>query len=157
MAQANILRAVDSPEGAVARARREHVAGKLTDKVPALVSLRLAVVEARPSGWHGGGRVRHVDLARALALFEFPCTYAHCQGGGYDLTGDLLGGLRLQRAHFEGRHACMGQCGSVACTRLMHFEVRATYRPRPGLTAEGDALEPAPPSIVPRIASPWFR
>ena len=144
MAQENVVQPLDPREQSILRARREQAAGKLVDKVPALASLRLTVAEARASGWQGGGYVRHVDLGRARALFEFPCSYVYCQGGGYDLTGDLLAGLRLQRARFEGKQACSGSCGAVGCTRLLHFEARATYLPRPGAVAEGPAPEPPP-------------
>ncbi|HEU4405719.1 MAG TPA: hypothetical protein VFS43_10545 [Polyangiaceae bacterium] len=135
------------------QARREHAAGRLIEKVPALASLRLAFVEARASGWRGGGYVRHVDLGRALALFELPCSYVHCQGGGYDRTGDLLGGLRTQRARFEGGHACVGRCGPIRCTRMLYFEARAAYLPRSGPAAEAPAPEPEPPALAPRFAS----
>jgi hypothetical protein len=155
MAQANVLQITDPREELFLRARREHAAGKLAEKVPALVSLRLSIVEARSSGWHGGGYARHIDLKRALALFEFPCSYAHCQDGGYDLTGDLIGGLRLRRARFEGRHACVGRCGSVNCTRLMFFEAKATYLPQPDAAVEAPPLDPF--TFAPRAASGRFR
>lgn len=153
MAQANLIQPPDLREQSILQARREQAAGKLVEKMPALASLRLTVAEARASGWHGGGYVRHIDLRRALALFEFPCSYIYCHGGGYDLTGDLLAGLRLQRARFEGKQACSGCCGAVSCTRLLHFEARATYLPRPGQVAEGPAPALEPSAFAHRFGS----
>jgi hypothetical protein len=147
MAQANLDQAVGLRERerdeATSQNRRERGVGKLIEKVPGLVALRLTVAEARASGWQGRGYARYIDLERALALFEVPCSYAHCQGGGYDLTGEVLAGLRLQRASFEGRQTCAGRCGSVDCARILYFEAKATYAPAPSARAESPAFEPA--------------
>jgi hypothetical protein len=149
MAQGKGVRTGAARDEAPARARREPAAGTLLESVPALLSLRFAVAEARVSGWHGRGYVRYVDLGLSLANFELPCSYVYCQGGGYDLTAQVLAGLGLRRASFEGKQACVGRCGAVGCSRHVSFEARATYRPPPGATDEGAPPDPVPPRAVP--------
>lgn len=121
---------LEATERKAARRRREEAAGRLHDVTPALSSLRLTVREFRDgSNSAECEHVRRVVVEHAPALFELPCTDAHCQDGGYDVTHEILRALRAGQRSFEGRQACQGRRGGNECNRFVQYVADASYGP----------------------------
>lgn len=85
----------------------------------------------------GGGSVtgsevahtRTVIVERAPALFVIPCHDSACRDGGYDITNEMLRGLRSKQSEIEGENRCMGSIGNGgSCTRILKFKAISTYR-----------------------------
>ena len=131
MSFANRRREVE--ERRIQRRERETAAGNLTDKAPDLASLSIEMHESRPDGCVSNNQyIRRIVVEHAPALFEIPCSYPQCEGGGYDLTRETLLALASHRPRFEGEHACRGQCASLDCTRVLRYVGTATYREASG-------------------------
>lgn len=119
---------LEAAERKAARKRREEAAGRLVDAFPALRSLRLAVQEYRTGAPNAEcEHVRRVVIEHAPALFELPCTDAHCQDGGYDVTHEIVRALRAGQSSFEGRQACQGRRGTGECNRFLRYVADASY------------------------------
>jgi hypothetical protein len=107
---------------------REDEAPKLTDQVPALSSLRLAIQEK--SGAGGTNHIRRVIVDSAPALFLVPCGDPRCVSGEHDLTWTVLHSLRAGETSFHGTDDCTGSIGSSPCQRVLHFDGTAEYNVR---------------------------
>ncbi len=121
---------LEATERKAARRRREEAAGSLHDAFPALRSLRLALQEYRNGATNAEcEHVRRVVVEHSPALFELPCTDAHCQDGGYDITHEIVRALRARQSSFEGRQACQGRRGGDECNRFLRYVADASYGP----------------------------
>jgi hypothetical protein len=110
------------------RWQRENDAPRLADRVPSVRTLRFELSETRDDHPIVGTRVvRHIIVARAAALFEFPCGDPKCIDGGHDVTGDVIGELLAKRLAFVGKSACRGYVGDHECGRSLAFQAAATY------------------------------
>ncbi len=109
------------------RRQRENDAPRLSAEVPGLVSLRLEIEER--GGSPQPKYIRRIMVDTAPALFLLPCGDPRCVDGGHDVTAAVMQALRARRTHFEGTDECHGNVGSSACTRVVHFEASADYRP----------------------------
>lgn len=110
------------------RWQREDAAHRLLEDVPSLSSLSIEIQDrsgdpAQPPTNY----VRRVHLPGAPAHFEIPCSDRKCENGGYDITSDILEGLRSGKPVFEGTVSCLGSLPEHACTRSLHWTVRATF------------------------------
>ena len=123
---------LEAAERKASRQRREEAAGSLHEAFPTLRSLRLAVQEFRTGAPNAEcAHVRRVVVEHAPALFELPCTDAHCQDGGYDVTYEIMRALRAGQKSFEGRQPCQGRRGGGECNRYLHYVADASYGPTP--------------------------
>jgi hypothetical protein len=122
-------RSREASERFAERRRLEDEAERLAAAVPDLLSLRLDVEER-----HGAGiasetkHVRHVVVARAPALFLFPCGDPACSDGGHDLTAPILNKLRRRADSFALDETCAGSIGTISCARILHVVATAGYR-----------------------------
>jgi hypothetical protein len=107
------------------RRQREDEAARLADEVPALTSMRIEIIEKVPNGTNK--YVKLVVVARAPALFTFPCGERECQDGGHDVTRAVIMGLRNHLEQFEGQSDCGGMTGSAPCARTLGYKVFAQY------------------------------
>jgi hypothetical protein len=73
--------------------------------------------------------VRRVVVTNAPALFLVPCGDPHCDSPGHDVTSTIMRALRAKQAAFSGQDQCRGSLNNGLCTRVVHFEGKATYRP----------------------------
>ncbi len=116
--------------------RREHEdkATRLAVEVPRLATLKLEVEDGKGATFGFVAHVRHVVVASAPSLFEFPCGDRMCKDGGHDLTREILAALRSGDERFEGEHVCDGSVGTEgahACDRMLRYVGTATYREAP--------------------------
>jgi hypothetical protein len=131
---ANRRKHLECEERRVLRGQREADAGKLLQKIPDLTSLSIAIHEMKPDGCLNNTLyTRRIVLEHAPALFEVPCSYAHCTDGGYEVTREVLFALDSRKMRFEGEQSCSGRCGVVDCGRVLRYVATATYRARPGV------------------------
>ena len=109
------------------RRQREDEAPRLGQQVPGLLTLRLELEER--SGLLQLKHVRHVIVGSAPALFVVRCSDADCHEGVYDITWELMRGLREHKTKFDGEAECSGTIGSqqAPCRRVLHFDAVATY------------------------------
>ena len=113
---------------ALERRERENQAERLLDKVPTLKSLSLTIQEQAVDGSEMHVvYTRHIVVERAPALFTIPCCDHACNGGGHDLTSEVLRGLRKGKAHFEGKDRCAGTVREADCPFELSFVAEATY------------------------------
>jgi len=91
------------------RRRRENDAPRLLEQVPNLVALQMEIEDR--SGVGGTTHTRRVQVDHAPALFLVPC------------------GDPSQEKSFKGQDECRGSVGPSACSRVLHFEAVAEYRP----------------------------
>jgi hypothetical protein len=110
------------------RLQLEQEAPRLSDRVPALATLRLEITDGRSITSADPKHTRIIVVARAPALFSLMCGDHSCRGGGHDVTIAVLDGLRAGATRFEVRDHCYGNVGSAECGRTMLVEVTATYR-----------------------------
>jgi len=101
------------------RRRREDAAPRLLARVPDLRSLRLDITEANEDGAVYATYTRHVLVDRAPALFELPCGDSACEGGGHDLTAEILRRLASGDERFEVSSRCSGTVGPNGCRRRL--------------------------------------
>ncbi|MBI5531353.1 MAG: hypothetical protein HY898_01465 [Deltaproteobacteria bacterium] len=110
------------------RRQREQDAPRLLQETPGLQSL---YIELKESGDANGNpvssHIRRFQLSTAPALFLFPCGDPKCDGGGHDITDEVLAGLREHKTRIEGQDACVGAAGEVPCTRTLSYAVVATF------------------------------
>jgi hypothetical protein len=110
------------------RWKREDEAPRLREEVPNLDALRMELEELqedRPIA--GTRRVRHFVVAHAAARFEIPCGEEKCEGGGHDLTAEILGRLRAREGEFEGSSNCRGTVRERLCDRTLSYQASAKY------------------------------
>lgn len=119
MAQAN-QRSVD-------RRAREQEAPRLSNMIPDLSELEIAIVEH--SGVASVSHRKRFVVATAPALIIIPCGDPRCEDGGHDITYDVLRALREHQTQVRREHDCRGQVASAPCRRKIEFDVRATYAP----------------------------
>jgi hypothetical protein len=121
-------RVTEASRAAAERRQREDSAPRLRAEVSALETLKLQLEELRqgasvPETVH----VKHVAVEHAPALFHLPCLDSSCEGGGHDVTSQILAALRSKKARFQGEHACNGMTRAVGCTRVLRYVGHATY------------------------------
>jgi hypothetical protein len=115
-------------ERARARRAKEDDAKRLKDEVPALASLSLEVDSVRADGMATeAGYTRRVVVDFAPALFVIPCTEKACEGGGYDLTLEMVAKLRANEATFQGEAKCAGTTPLGPCGRVLRWRATASY------------------------------
>lgn len=110
------------------RWQREDAAPRLSAVVPNLKTLALALKDAvddRSAALNS--RIQHIIVARAAALFEVACSEPKCEGGGYDLTSDVLYALQRGETSFQGTSQCLGSIGQQGCRRVLYYTAEATY------------------------------
>jgi hypothetical protein len=112
------------------RWQREDAAPRLATLVPNLKALSLSLKDAvDDTSSPANGRVQHIIVPRAAALFEVACTEPKCEGGGYDLTSAIMFALNRKEETFEGTANCNGSVGQGHCRCMLHYSGRATYEP----------------------------
>jgi hypothetical protein len=108
------------------RLRTEQEAVRLAALFPDLSSLHLDLIE------HAGASStkyrKHVVVASAPALFKVTCSDERCEGGGFELTQDVLRALRMRGADLEGEQTCEGTSGTAPCTHRLNYLVHAVFR-----------------------------
>ncbi len=110
------------------RWKREDEAPRLKELTPKLRSLKFQLEEfANGRPILGTGRVRHIPVDQASQLFEIPCTDPRCDDGGYDVTRQVMQGLRETQSQFEGADTCDGYVGDRPCGRVLKFVVLADF------------------------------
>jgi hypothetical protein len=123
-----LRRSREASERFAERRRLEDEADRLSAAVADLRSLRLEVEEGR--GGAIASETKHVRLvvvARAPALFLFPCGDPACSDGGHDLTTPILSELRRHAESFVLDDTCPGNVGSGTCGRILHVAATASY------------------------------
>lgn len=126
-----LRRSREASERFAERRRQEDDAERLTSAVPTLRSLRIGVEEGREGAIASESRhVRHIVVARAPALFLFPCGDASCSGGGHDLTFSILAHLKLGETTFVVDDPCHGNVGTASCSRVLRAVATAEYEKR---------------------------
>ena len=123
-------RRTDASERYLERRRREDEAPRLIDVVPDLRSCKLEIEERRV----GASTVdvkhtRHIVVGRAPALFVIACGDPACRDGGYDITYELLRGLKTGAKEVHVHDACHGQTGTANCGRELDCTAFADYGP----------------------------
>lgn len=112
------------------RWQREDAAPRLAAEVPELVSLSLQLRNCtEESALPGRSRTQHIIVERAAALFEVACVEPKCEGGGFDVTSEILHALRKRKETFEGTATCNGSVGQGYCRCTLVYVMKATYRP----------------------------
>ncbi len=110
------------------RRDREDAAPRLTTRVPRLLSLALEIKESRgEQSIFEASHVRRIVVERAPALFELACAERGCEGGGHNLTLEIMRSLSAGRTQFDGHDTCGGQVGNNPCGRELRFQGTATY------------------------------
>src|SRR6476469_7730313 len=112
------------------RDEREAAAGKLIDRCPDLVTLDIAIHESGPKTAPNELRyIRRVVVEHAPALFDLVCSSGRCEGGGYQLTAEILAALDTHAPKLAGQQACSGRTAEgEECGSLVRYEATATYR-----------------------------
>lgn len=93
--------------------------------MPTLATLQIAVVEEQAGA--SSKHIKHVVVARAPALFVFPCGDTVCIDGGHDVTSEVMHALRGKAKQMTGDSKCSGMTGSAPCSRRIRYELTATY------------------------------
>jgi hypothetical protein len=112
------------------RRRREDEAPRLSAEVPDLVRLELRVEDS--AGLLTGGspmHIRRIVVEHAPALFLLSCQDPRCADGEHDVTTTIMRALRARATSFRGEDECSGTVGQGYCSRVMHFDAVAEYRP----------------------------
>lgn len=110
------------------RWQREDASPRLAESFPSLRQLRLEVRELR--GEHvipGTESVRHIIVQRAGTQFEVSCGEPKCEGGGYDVTSQVMSELKRGTKEFRGQDSCAGNLGEHPCQRVLEFVARAQF------------------------------
>jgi hypothetical protein len=71
--------------------------------------------------------IRHFVLANASARFEIPCGEEKCEGGGHDVSHEVLSRLRAREPAFSGRNNCGGMVKDRGCDRTLRYAALAEY------------------------------
>jgi hypothetical protein len=127
---------------AAERREREDAAPRLTALIPTLTTLALQFEERRTlAGGETGPsdaapHIRRVVVEHAPALFNVPCGNRGCQGGGHDLTREILAELRSAErtgdgeATFGGNDSCSGyDAAGNRCELSLRYRATATFTP----------------------------
>lgn len=110
------------------RWQREDAAPRLSTLVPNLTTLSLQLKDAMDdTSAPANSRVQHIIVARAAALFEVACSEPKCEGGGYDLTSEIMFALRRNDELFNGTAHCNGMVGQNQCRCTLYYSAKATY------------------------------
>ncbi len=110
------------------RREREDSAPRLKNRVAGLVSLSIEIDDHFSSQTVGSTRyIRHVVVERSPALFQIPCSDTACEGGGHDLTAEIMRALLAGAKEFSGEDVCSGWRGGDRCVRVLHYVGHATY------------------------------
>ena len=110
------------------RRRREDEASRLLTEVPGLRTLHMEITESGQSEVTPVVHyIRRFGLTNAPAVFLVPCTDPLCDGGGHDLTSEVLAGLRSHYLRIEGKDTCQGLSRDLHCTRELRFAAIATF------------------------------
>ena len=107
----------------------EDEAPRLSQQVPALLSLRLEIAERIRDSVVGiePPHIRRIVVENAGAMFVLACGERRCREGGHDITYEVMSALRAGRTRFEGDDDCFGAQGSAQCERVMHYVGIATF------------------------------
>ena len=110
------------------RRDREDAAPRLLVRVPRLTSLALEIKESKgEQDIFEATHTRRIVVERAPALFELACAERGCEGGGHNLTLEIMRALSTSQPRFEGQDTCGGQIGNAHCGRLLKYHGIATY------------------------------
>lgn len=110
------------------RRERERAAPLLCEEAPGLLSLAVEVTESgQGPGVPDNTYTRRFALETAPALFLFACGEHLCEGGGHDISLQVMAALRVRRSRLRGETTCPGMVGDRACTRKIRFELTATF------------------------------
>jgi hypothetical protein len=115
-------------EDVVERRRREDESPRLSAIVPDLQGLRLELSEARGQGQVEVEHIRRVSVENAPSVFVLPCGEPRCKHGSYDLTHQLMSGLRRGEKRIEASDTCTGDVGTAQCGRVLKCIAIAEYR-----------------------------
>jgi hypothetical protein len=107
------------------RRRREDDAPRLAAIVPELGELKLEIGERRLGTTVS--HVRRIVVANAPALFVLTCVHKGCEGGGHDITRELVAALKRHEKRFVGSSACQGTIGPDSCGSALEYVATATY------------------------------
>src|SRR2546429_322567 len=122
-------RKTEAAERFAERRKREDDAPRLKDRVPELATLKLDIEESHDTTGTGRAKhTRHIVVDRAPALFVFPCGDASCEGGGYDITDQVMRELQAHAETFGAEDKCYGAVGTASCRRSLQIKATATYR-----------------------------
>lgn len=116
-------------EDVAERRRQEDESRRLREVVPRLRALRLELSESRGEGQIESTHIKRIALEHAPSVFLIPCGEPRCKHGSFDITSQVLSGLRRGEARIEARDACRGDVGSAACGRVLRCIAVAEYAP----------------------------
>jgi hypothetical protein len=108
------------------RLRVEQAATRLSTLFPDLATLSFDVVDI--AGASSTRYKKHIVVASAPALFVLTCTDERCEGGGHDLTNEVLHVLRQRRTALTGEHTCEGTAGTALCAHRLTYDLHASFR-----------------------------
>jgi hypothetical protein len=110
------------------RRQRENEASRLLIETPGLLDLHIDFEESGlPEGIPPVQYVRRFVLATTPSVFLIPCSNPMCNGGGYDLTHEMMAGLRSRQPRIAGEHACGGTVGEAQCALKLRFAATAVF------------------------------
>lgn len=109
------------------RRLREDEAPRLSNQVPGLLSLSLAIEDRSGTSVAKPKHVRRVVVERAPALFLIGCSDPNCRDGGHDVTDSVIRALMRRETVFHGEDQCYGALGPSPCTRILHYDAIANY------------------------------
>jgi hypothetical protein len=110
------------------RVERETDVPRLLSQTPDLRSLYIEISESnRQDSMPSVPYIKRFVLESALALFWVPCGDPRCDGGGHDITHEVLAGLKSKQLRIEGEDFCNGDVGTGMCSRKVKFAAIATY------------------------------
>lgn len=110
------------------RLDRADAAGKLIARVPDLLTLDIEMKEHCRS-MAETSYMRRFVVQHAAAVITVSCSDSRCTDGGYDLTDEIIRALERRIERFSGDRSCNGMRNVGGCTRELHFDVVATYKP----------------------------
>lgn len=114
---------------ATERREREAAQPLLSSEAPGLVSLNIQFDEHVSMSAPVVSYVRRVVVPVARAHFEVGCGDPSCNGGGHDLTYEIVRALRDRKHEFSGEDACRGSIGTASCPRVLRYRATAEYNP----------------------------
>lgn len=120
------LKRAQAAQRSADRLRNEHEAVRLSTLFPSLSTLSIDLVDCA-----GAARMKykkHIVVASAPALFVMTCSDERCEGGGHDLTREVLHALRARHVAFAGEHSCEGMSGTAPCNHRLSYNLHASFR-----------------------------
>jgi hypothetical protein len=124
-------RRTEAAERFAERRRLEDAAPRLHEAVPDLTACKIDIEEWRSTATSADvSHTRRVVVDHAPALFVIPCGDSACRDGGYDVTSQLMRGLREGRREVLGDDTCHGSVGTTTCGRILKFTAHAEYKPK---------------------------